>query len=132
MQYIEKGDVVRIKNMPLSIHNDRVKGKVGVVLGQNLDSSLNGGFEGEISMDAFTLPDFSSLLTVEYNHNETILIVDSLQLSTDFVSETGSSTQLSVSSYEEESNDSSLWCLSDSSFGDGDLGTPGSDNSTCQ
>ena len=38
MQYIEKGDVVRIKNMPLSIHNDRVKGKVGVVLGQNLDS----------------------------------------------------------------------------------------------
>jgi hypothetical protein len=35
MQYIEKGDVVRIKNMPLSIHNDRVKGKVGIVLGQN-------------------------------------------------------------------------------------------------
>ena len=35
MQYIEKGDVVRIKNMPLSIHNDRVKGKIGIVLGQN-------------------------------------------------------------------------------------------------
>ena len=38
MQFIEKGDVVRIKNMPLSIHNDRVRGKVGVVLGQNLKS----------------------------------------------------------------------------------------------
>ena len=37
MQYIEKGDVVRIKNMPLSIHNDRVRGKIGVVLGQNLN-----------------------------------------------------------------------------------------------
>ena len=34
MQYIEKGDVVRIKNMPLSIHNDRVKGKVGIVIGE--------------------------------------------------------------------------------------------------
>ena len=33
MQYIEKGDVVRIKNMPLSIHNDRTKGKVGIVIG---------------------------------------------------------------------------------------------------
>ena len=33
MQYIEKGDVVRLKNMPLSIHNDRVKGKVGIVIG---------------------------------------------------------------------------------------------------
>ena len=33
MQYIEKGDVVRVKNMPLSIHNDRVKGKVGIVIG---------------------------------------------------------------------------------------------------
>ena len=35
MEYIEKGDVVRIKNMPLSIHNDRVKGKVGIVIGQD-------------------------------------------------------------------------------------------------
>ena len=33
MQYIEKGDIVKIKNMPLSIHNDRVKGKVGIVIG---------------------------------------------------------------------------------------------------
>ena len=33
MQYIEEGDVVRLKNMPLSIHNDRVKGKVGIVIG---------------------------------------------------------------------------------------------------
>ena len=36
MQYIEKGDVVRLKNMPLSIHNDRAKGKVGIVIGQSL------------------------------------------------------------------------------------------------
>ncbi len=35
MQYIEKGDVVRIKKMPLSIHNDRVKGKVGIVIGSD-------------------------------------------------------------------------------------------------
>ena len=34
MQYIENGDVVRIKDMPLSIHNDRVKGKIGIVVGQ--------------------------------------------------------------------------------------------------
>ena len=38
MQYIKKGDVVKIKDMPLSLHNDRVKGKVGIVLGQNLSS----------------------------------------------------------------------------------------------
>ena len=35
MKYIEKGDVVKIKEMRLSIHNDRVKGKVGIVLGQS-------------------------------------------------------------------------------------------------
>jgi len=34
MQYIEEGDVVKIKNMPLSIHNNHVKGKVGIVVGQ--------------------------------------------------------------------------------------------------
>ena len=34
MQYIENGDMVRIKDMPLSIHNDRVKGKFGIVIGQ--------------------------------------------------------------------------------------------------
>ncbi len=34
MQYIEDGDLVRIKDMPLSIHNDRVKGKIGIVIGQ--------------------------------------------------------------------------------------------------
>ena len=34
MQYIDSGDVVRIKDMPLSIHNDRVKGKIGIVVGQ--------------------------------------------------------------------------------------------------
>ena len=34
MQYIEKGDVVKIKHMPLSIHNDRVEGKVGIVVGK--------------------------------------------------------------------------------------------------
>ena len=33
MTYIEEGDVVKIKNMPLSIHNDRVKGKIGIVIG---------------------------------------------------------------------------------------------------
>lgn len=33
MLYIEKGDVVRIKNMPLSIHKT-FKGKVGIVVGQ--------------------------------------------------------------------------------------------------
>ena len=38
MQYIENGDVVRIKDMPLSIHNDRVKGKIGIVVGRGCDS----------------------------------------------------------------------------------------------
>ena len=35
MQYIEKGDVVIIKENRISIHNDRIKGKVGIVLGQS-------------------------------------------------------------------------------------------------
>lgn len=33
MQYIEEGDVVKIKNRPLSMHNDITKGKVGIVVG---------------------------------------------------------------------------------------------------
>ena len=34
MQCLKKGDVVKIKNMPMSIHNEHVKGKVGLVIGQ--------------------------------------------------------------------------------------------------
>ena len=33
MKYIKDGDLVRIKDMPLSIHNNRVRGKVGIVIG---------------------------------------------------------------------------------------------------
>lgn len=103
-----------------------------LVVAQSLDSSTNGGLETDVLMDGFSLPDFTSLITVEYDHNETALIVDSLQLESDFISETGSSTQLSSSSTEEDSNDATLWCLSTSSYGDGDLGTPGTINETCQ
>ena len=103
-----------------------------LVVAQSLDSSTNGGVEADILMDGFSLPDFTSLITVEYNHNETVLTVDSLQLESEFVSEAGSSTQLSSSSVEEDSNDATFWCLSTSPYGDGDLGTPGAINETCQ
>ena len=51
-----------------------------LVVAQSLDSSTNGGVEADILMDGFSLPDFTSLITVEYDHNETTLTVDSLQL----------------------------------------------------
>mgnify|MGYP003127307998 CR=1 FL=1 len=55
MQYIEKGDVVRIKNMPLSIHNDRVKGKVGIVLGQNLNAKRYKDRQVEVSIPNYRI-----------------------------------------------------------------------------
>jgi hypothetical protein len=36
-KYIEKGDVVRIKDLPLSIHNARIKGSIGIVVGDDDD-----------------------------------------------------------------------------------------------
>ena len=55
MQYIEKGDVVRIKNMPLSIHNDRVKGKIGIVLGQNLNAKRYKDRQIEVSIPNYRI-----------------------------------------------------------------------------
>ena len=55
MQYIEKGDVVRIKNMPLSIHNDRVKGKVGIVLGQNQNAKRYKDRQIEVSIPNYRI-----------------------------------------------------------------------------
>jgi len=47
---IKKGDVVRMKNMPLSIHNDRTKGKVGIVIGQSISSKKYEDTQLEISV----------------------------------------------------------------------------------
>ena len=55
MEYIEKGDVVRIKNMPLSIHNDRVKGKIGIVLGQNLNAKRYKDRQIEVSIPNYKI-----------------------------------------------------------------------------
>ena len=55
MEYIEKGDVVRIKNMPLSIHNERVKGKIGIVLGQNLSGKRYKDRQIEVSIPNYRI-----------------------------------------------------------------------------
>lgn len=49
------GDVVRIKNMPLSIHNDLVKGKIGIVLGQNLRGKRYKDRQIEVSIPNYKI-----------------------------------------------------------------------------
>lgn len=55
MQYIKKGDIVRIKNMPLSIHNDRVKGKIGIVIGQSISSRKYKNSQLKISIPNYKI-----------------------------------------------------------------------------
>jgi len=52
---IKKGDVVRMKNMPLSIHNDRTKGKVGIVIGQSISSKKYEDTQLEISVPNYRI-----------------------------------------------------------------------------
>ena len=52
---IKKGDVVRMKNMPLSIHNDHTKGKVGIVIGQSISSKKYEDTQLEISVPNYRI-----------------------------------------------------------------------------
>lgn len=59
MQCLKKGDVVKIKNMPMSIHNEHVKGKVGIIIN-------NGNLARKYSLRQFavSIPSYNKILHI--------------------------------------------------------------------
>ena len=59
MLCLKKGDVVKIKNMPMSIHNEHVKGKIGIVIN-------NGNLARQYSLRQFavSIPSYNKILHI--------------------------------------------------------------------
>lgn len=56
---IKKGDVVKIMNMPMSIHNDRVKGKIGIVIDNG-----NLAHQYRLRQFAVSIPTYNKVLYI--------------------------------------------------------------------
>ncbi|MCP4808734.1 MAG: lamin tail domain-containing protein [Proteobacteria bacterium] len=106
-----------------------------VVFGNDDDTSANGDVDvdydysaGSMSLgnsdDELYLAESSSMATV----------IDSVEWDSGatFPDPTGASTSLDPSTYDDSDNDDGEnWCEATSTFGDGDCGTPGSDDDSC-
>ena len=101
-----------------------------VLIGTNGDSSLNGGVT--LNYDyANGLGGFGNsgdFIELQYNG----IIFDFFDYSVGFPTANGASLSLNTSIFSTTDNDdASNWCLSSSTFGLGDLGTPGMSNDSC-
>lgn len=96
-----------------------------VVMGNNLDSTANGGIEGMVHELGFSL--INSDGTIRVSHGGTALDIITYTSVAD-----GASTSLSLDSTTADANDDeSLWCFGATAYGLGDLGTPGVANPVC-
>jgi hypothetical protein len=101
-----------------------------VVFGANGDSSLNGGLTVDYDYGSFSLGNSDDELVLA-NSRLTIDEVD-WDGGTVFPDPSGASMTLSPTSLDATSNDDGAnWCEATSSFGSGDLGTPGAANDRC-
>lgn len=95
-----------------------------IVFARDTDMAVNGGLEADYGYD-FVLANSSGMITA--SAGETVLDV-----ATYSGSSAGTSISLSPDALDPEANDDELnWCDATSSYGDGDLGTPGAANDDC-
>jgi hypothetical protein len=97
-----------------------------VVFARNADSATNGGLTDVALAFSFTLSNSAAdSISVGYNS----AVFDEITFSTSSV---GASTSLSATALDPTLNDNpGNWCDAVASYGDGDLGTPGTANPTC-
>lgn len=90
-----------------------------VVLAAELDPALNGGVHADATWPSFNLANGADEIVLSHNGVE----IDRVAWDAGFPLAAGASTQLEPGATQ--------WCLSEVSFGDGDLGSPGADNAPC-
>ena len=101
-----------------------------LVLGKNGDTATNGGVNLDyVYGSAMSLGNGTDELYI-YNSSEFIDIVMWDNGAT-FPDPSGASISLNPGTNSTDNDDGSNWCEATSSYGDGDLGTPGFDNDVC-
>jgi len=101
-----------------------------LLLGRDLDSQKNGGAFVDYQYDNFNLSnkDDQVILATDGKTVDEVWYDDGLQ----FPDSPGQSLTLSAQAFSHEGNDlGTNWCSAAAQFGDGDLGTPGATNPTC-
>lgn len=101
-----------------------------VVLGNNADFNTNGGVQIDYEYSNFTLSNSSDEIILSCNG----VVIDEVHYDTGqgFPNGSGGSLSLNSQYLNSDDNDNSIsWCLSISTFGVGDLGTPGIVNDDC-
>jgi hypothetical protein len=102
-----------------------------VVFGVDSDTAVNGGVDVDYAWgNDLTLGNGDDEIYLEYGG----VVFDAVLYDggTDWVDPSGASLTLDPASRDADLNDDGAnWCEGSSSFGDGDLGTPGADNDAC-
>ncbi len=99
-----------------------------LVLGKNNNPTENGGVEVGFVYSGFTLANSEDEIIITCNEQE----IDRVEYgkTRNFPDKAGRS--LNLADYKLNNNLGENWCLSTSSFGQGDKGTPGKENDPCQ
>jgi hypothetical protein len=106
-----------------------VQGRGYLVVGKNLDPNFNGGVVGLYEYQGFTLANGADEIVLARPNG---LVVDEVVYGDgpDWPDAPGVSAQLGVLG-PDINDDPAWWCDSSTPFGDGDLGTPGTQNVLC-
>ncbi|MEM8526420.1 MAG: lamin tail domain-containing protein, partial [Bacteroidota bacterium] len=101
-----------------------------VVLARNANNTTNGGFTADYEYSGFTLVNSSDEVIIECNG----VVIDSVGYDdgATFPDPSGASMSLNPNNLNSTDNDNGAnWCEATSTYGDGDLGTPGAANDAC-
>ncbi len=97
-----------------------------LVFGKNATTSENGGVIVDyVYPSSFDLANTRDEIYLKCNS----VLIDEVEYSSSFPFDSGASMVLG--DFSADNNKATNWCVSTSSFGDGDLGTPGEENDSC-
>ena len=104
-----------------------------LTLGINADPTVNGGVDVDYQYNNFRLNNTTDSITIINPELTGDQVVDSVDYdATTFPSASGESVSLDPNTSNSTDNDSAdSWCGGKSTYGDGDLGTPGQANDSC-
>lgn len=110
-----------------------VPAKSYAVFVRNGDSVENGGISGTVYdyPNTFSLVS-DSFIKIECDNNGTMITIDEVIYDANFPFGNGISASLDPSKLTKDDNDNANnWCPGETTYGDGDLGTPGAENDAC-
>ena len=99
-----------------------------LLLGRNNNTSENGGMQLDFTYSGFTLANTEDEIIIVCNEQE----IDRVEYSKEKSFPDKEGYSISLADFKLNNNLGENWCLSTSSFGQGDKGTPGKKNDSCQ